>query len=140
MANPYKEYGTDKNLEKNGVLYVHEPKTEEYPAQCFVLARAGGSNTKFLKAADKAFRPHRKKGIENIDPFLMRSLMVQVFAETIVLDWEGVFDREDNEMPYSQDNVVKLFTDLPDLFDVIQEQASSLNNYLLDEVESDVKN
>jgi hypothetical protein len=66
--------------------------------------------------------------------------MVQAFAETVVLDWEGVLDREDNEIPFSSENVVKIFTDLPDLFDVIQEEASNLTNYLMEEIESDIKN
>jgi len=47
---------------------------------------------------------------------------------------------DDNEITYSKDNVIKFFTDLPDLFDVIQTEAMELSNYLIEEIESDVKN
>ncbi len=140
MANPYKEYGTDKNLEKNGFLYIHEPKTDEASAQCYVLARAGGSNVKFLSAVDRLYRPHRKKGLEKMSFAVQRTLMVEAFAEAVVLDWEGILDKDDNDIPYSKDNVIKFFTDLPDLFDIVQTEAMELSNYLMEEIESDVKN
>ncbi len=140
MANPYKEYGTDKNLEKNGFLYIHTPKTDEWSAECYVLARAGGSNSKFLKAVEVLSRPHRKRGVEKLSYEQQRSIMVQAFVEGVIIDWEGVRDKDDNEIPFSKDNVLKFFNDLPDMFDVIQTEAMELSNYLMEEVESDVKN
>lgn len=140
MANLYKEYGTDKNLEQNGFLYVHEPATETESAQCFVLARAGGSNVRFMKVVDRLYRPHRKRGLDKMPISVQRDLMVAAFAESIVQDWEGVQDRDGSDIPFSIDNVKKVFTDLPDLFDIIQEQATELTNFLAEEVEHDVKN
>jgi hypothetical protein len=54
---------------------------------------------------------------------VIEKLLREVYAETVVLDWENVEDADGNPMPFNAANAVKLFTDLPDLFRDIQEQS-----------------
>lgn len=141
MVNLYSMYETDKNKETNGVWYTHDSGAR------FLIARAGGTNVKYLKAAEKVTRPYRgkfermKTGIVDMDMVdEVRDTMVKLYASTIVLDWEGITDRDGNEMGCTFENVVKLFSDLPEVFDDIQTAAFSVENFLLAEMEDDLGN
>jgi hypothetical protein len=57
-----------------------------------------------------------------------------------VLGWEGVEDREGNPMEFSRDNVVRLFTDLPELFLDVQQQSQKAALFLVDILEGEQGN
>lgn len=46
-----------------------------------------------------------------------------MYAESVVLGWEGVTNREGEVLTFNKENAVKLFEDLPDLFEDIVVQA-----------------
>jgi len=131
----YETFKTDEELEKKGI------EIDFGDTGCFLVARAGGANQRFKKASEKKFRPYRRQ-IESgtIDPKVANRLMVEVFAESVILDWQNVTDENGEEMACTYDNVVKLFTDLPDLFSEIQQEAMKFANYKAMEVEEDLKN
>ena len=56
------------------------------------------------------------------------------------LGWEGVEDREGNPMGFSRENVVKLFTDLPELFLDVQQQSQKAALFLVDILEGEQGN
>lgn len=118
----YKQFETNPELEKKGIWVEYEDG-EEKPSR-FLIARAGGANTAFNKAMEAAAQPIRRKLQNNLVGVAeLRKLNVKVFSETVILGWENVKDAQGNELAFTRENVVKLFTDLPDLFDDIQEQA-----------------
>ena len=51
-----------------------------------------------------------------------------------------VTDREGNELPCTKDNVIKVFTDLPDLFDDVLEQSRKASLFKETILESEAKN
>ena len=109
------------------------------------VARAGGTNQRYIKALEERMRPYRinaRNGkVElNVDDATASKLLVEVFADAVVLDWEGIRDRNGDLMEFNHENVVKLFTDLPELFSDVMEQASKLDNFLLESTESDAGN
>lgn len=114
----YDKFSTDKKLEQEGVTLDYGDGME------IRIARAGGSNVKFEKALQAK---SRKYGLQVkhdlLDPDQMRELMREVLAETVVLGWSGVTDREGNTLSFSKENCVQLFKDLPDLFDDVLEQS-----------------
>lgn len=133
-ANPYELFKTDGDLETKGVVL-------NYGGFKITVARAGGANKKYSKVFEAKIRPHRR-AIANgtLDETTDRQVMAEVYADAVVLGWEGVTDKEGDEMPFTKANVVKLFTDLPDLFvDVIQ-QANTVSVFRQDELEVDAKN
>ena len=75
--------------------------------------------------------------------------MSDIYAKTIILDWEviqdgkpkkGIEGRDGSVLPFNYENVRQAFMDLPNLFIDIQEQANSIANFRKAELEEDAKN
>ena len=118
MKSIYEKFATDKNAEKEGITLDYGDGLE------IKIARAGGSNVKFEKTVQAKMRKYElqsKHGL--LEPEQMRTIFREVLAETVVLSWKGVTDREGNELPFNKDNCIKLFLDLPDLMEDILEQS-----------------
>lgn len=119
MTSPYAMFGTSKDIETKGI-------TLDFGDFIFHIARAGGSNKKYTKAMERIFKKHRKAlQTGTLPPEVQNKLMIEVFAESVVLGWTGVVDAEGNEMPFNKENVVKLFTDLPELFQQVLDDAQN---------------
>lgn len=120
----YAQFTTDAKIEKEGVILQYGTNSKNLPIGIRV-ARAGGANQAFNKRMEIKSKPYRRQiQTETIERKTLEKLVLEVFCETVVLDWENVEDADGNEMPFNYDNAVKLFTDLPDLFADVQEQAS----------------
>ena len=94
------------------------------------MARSGGNNSGFAKCLEVRTRPHRRK-IDNddMDLELANTIMIEVFAETVIKDWEGITDEDGNVMPCTKENAVTLLTQLPDLFNELREVAAKQANF-----------
>lgn len=136
MSNSiYDMYETDDDNEIEGIILNYGEGIR------IKIARAGGANVAFAKAFEKATRPYRKRmDMGTLDESVANELLVQVFAQTVVKDWEGVTDREGNELKFNVENCVKVFMDLPDLFADVKEASMSVANYRYEEIEDDIKN
>lgn len=134
----YKLFATDPNLERNGFAL-------EYGDATFIIARAGGANKKFQKCIERKLRPYRSAiNSGTMDEKTAQKLLAEAYADAIVLAWEGVTyppgdDKEDEPMPFTKENCVRLFEILPDLFQDIQEQSQKVANYVAAEAEEDAK-
>lgn len=129
--NIYDKFGTNKKAEQEGI-------TLDYGDGLTIqIARAGGSNIRFEKAAQQKMRKFGLQAKHDLlEPEQMRSIFREVLAETVVLGWTGVTDKEGNELPFNKENCIKVFTDLPDLFDDVLEQsrkASLFKEVILEE-------
>lgn len=134
-TNLYDMFGTDEDFEREGIWYAFSEETK------FRLARAGGANLRFAKSLEAKTRPYRRQ-IENesIDNELANNLLLEAFVETVLLDWQGVKDRDGNDLPYSKDNALKLLKDLPDLYLELRTEAARLSNFRTKEIEDDSGN
>lgn len=147
MSNPYASFSSSESLETGGI-WIEEP---DFRVR---VRRAGGANTAYKNATEKAFRPYRR-AIDNnaLDEKVARRLTVQVFAETVVSGWEvkdgdgeddfvaGMHDPETGErVDYSTDMVVAVFTKYPDLFDYVLRCATNASLFREDLAETDTKN
>ena len=120
----YDLFGTDQDLEKEGFAL-------EYGDTTFVIARAGGANQKYQRNVERKMRPYRSainSGTMNEDT--ARKLMAEAYAETIILAWDGVTDREGNVLEFTVENVTKVLMDLPDLFNEIISESSRIANFV----------
>jgi hypothetical protein len=114
------------------------------------LARAGGKNTKFIVAAEKIAREH-KRAFDLMGEEQGRKIFSKLFAEIVVLDWltkakDGDLDEDglpfaENEqedavrylrgisgpdgvlVDFTVENVIRTFNDLPDLLKMVKETA-----------------
>lgn len=131
----YDLFETDAKLEAEGFIFDITPKIS------FTLARAGGANLRYQKAMEVKTRKHRS-AIENntISVELANQLMVEAFAETVVLGWKGITDKKGKKVPFTPENAVNLFTKLPDLFIDVREAAAARANFSAKEVADDAGN
>jgi len=105
------------------------------------LRRAGGANTRFDKAMDAVMKPFRRQIQQGIlEEGKARELEATVYARAVVIDWEGVTDEKGKMLDCTEENIVKLFCDLPDLFMDVKQQASDMANFRRQQQESDAKN
>jgi hypothetical protein len=131
----YQIFGTDSELEKNGVW------VEMDEGISFLVARTGTIGCEYDRVLRTATKPHRR-AIENetIAPELVRKITVEAFAKTALLDWRNVKDEAGHDLPFSKENAVKLMLDLPELAQVLFDFARDYQNYRRAQLEEDAKN
>jgi hypothetical protein len=140
MGGLYEQFSTDSDLEKNGIVLMYMPNSKGIPIE-IRIARAGGANKAYLRALEIKSRPYRKLiDTGMMDVTVANDIMRDVYAETIVLGWENVEDRDGNPLPYTKENCKKLLKDLPVLYDDIVEQAQRISLFKRAEIEDDSKN
>lgn len=131
-------YATDTQVEKEGV-WVPVGKDGDKVIR-FRLARAGGGNTKYLKLLELKTKPYRRQLQHDlVDIKTSDEIMMEVFAETVVVDWENVLE-DGIQVPYSKEKCLAYFKELPDLFNDVREQASKAAYYRAEVMEAEAKN
>ena len=116
--NPYALFGTNKDLEAGQGVKL------QYPGFSITIHRAGGSNKRFAQVLAAKMKPHRQRHERGLlDDETADRIMLEAFAESVVVGWEGVKDAKNKAIKFSVENVIKLFTDLPDLFADVKSQA-----------------
>lgn len=118
------------------------------------IVRAGGANDRYKKRLNALTKQYRYL-IDNdqMDEKVSEDIMRRVYAETIVLGWETlevengvetwkpyVKNKEGVELSFSVENVIELFKALPNLFNVVQREATKAANFLAATEEADAKN
>lgn len=138
--NLYEMFKTDERHEKEGVEIVYGDNSKGVPV-VIKIARAGGANIKYAKSLERRCKPYRRQiQNETIDPKFAEQLIMETFAESVILDWSGVEDEFGNDLPFSFENCVKLFKDLPDLWADIQSQSQKMALFRQELREEDLKN
>ena len=140
MSNLYKTFKTNKNLETDGVTVNYGTNSNGEKIE-FLIARAGGSNTKFARLLEAKMKPYRRQiQTDTMDPKVAKQLTLEVFAKTIILGFSGVEDENGVALPYSYENVIKLMTDLPDLYADLQAMSQEISVFREAVIQEDVKN
>jgi hypothetical protein len=146
----YKQFKTDNALEKDGILLEYGENSRGKPI-CIRVARAGGANNAYVKRMEARVKPYRRQiQNETMELAMVERIVKEVYAETVILGWENVefpvLDAQGNptdefeELPYTTKNCIRLFNDLPDLFNDIQEQAQRAVLFRAEVREVDKKN
>lgn len=146
MTGLYSMFKTNSKDEREGVWleYGRTPKTDQDPEGLPIrikIARAGGKNTDFNKALEKATKPHRKAiQTGHISVETVEALYREVFVDHCIVGWENVAGAAGEMLPYTRPNVLRVLTDLPDLYEDLKGQANSLGLYREEEREADLGN
>ncbi|QZA70458.1 tail assembly chaperone [Erwinia phage AH03] len=136
----YKNFGTNAELESKGIELEYGLNDDGSVIK-FTIARSAKSNKKYQKAMETTFKPYRRQMQLNTMPEETASrLMLEVFVTTILKGWENVQDEAGNDLAFNKDNAMKLLTDLPELFDDLQEKAGNVANFRDETLEEDAKN
>ncbi len=130
----YQMFETDAALETEGLTLDYGKGGK------FIIARAGGANRKYAARLEAKMRPYRAAmNSGTMDEATALKLLIEAYAEAIVLSWEGVKDRSGKDLPCTQKNVIALLTDLPELFADIRGQADRVANFTLAGAQEDAK-
>lgn len=139
----YSQFQTNDDLEKGGVVI-------DYGSFRVLIARAGGANTDFMRVLAAKTKPHRRAiQTETMDPNLAQAIEREVYAETVVKNWETMVDGEWKQgiespdgglLPVTVENIAMTFENLPDLYFDLKEQANKVAIFRRQEMEDDAKN
>lgn len=131
----YKKFGTNTDLESNAGVTI------DFGDFRITLHRAGGSNRSYSKVFQEKIKPYRRMmDAGNLDNETSSRILAETYAKTVIKGWEGITDENGKKIPFNEANCVKVLTDLPDFFLMIQEEAGRLSNFLKEETEAEAKN
>lgn len=139
----YDIFETDEDLENAGIWL-------DYGDFRVKVASAGQGNKKYVRYAEKALKPIRRAMQAGaVSNERSMAIMSDIYAKTIVLDWQikgddgwkpGIEGRDGEVLPFNKEEVQKVFEALPNLFIDVQEQANSISNFRKQEIEEDSGN
>jgi hypothetical protein len=133
----YSLFETDKVAEQEGIELILVDGDNEIK---FQLARAGGENKKFGSRMTQLLKPYNRSiAAGTMSDEKSAQLLSQAIAETIILSWSGVTDRDGNDMEFNKENAVQLLVDLPELRSIILDEAQKAANFRNAEVAEDAK-
>lgn len=107
------------------------------------VARMGGNNTAYARKMQQLTKPYRKGSVDgtpNIPAEADKSLFIKAIAETIVKDWQGVYDTDGNEVACTPENVERVLSRASILLEFISSEARNIDNYAISANESIAKN
>lgn len=142
VKNVYELFGTQADMEVDGVWI-------DYAAFRVRLSRSGGRNTVYNKTLTKEYSKFKNIDAKVLGDDVAREVLIKVFVKSVIKAWEvatengewksGVHvmqrDKEGNPTgeikleKFTPENVIKVLTDLPDLFKDLMDQASTLSNF-----------
>ncbi len=115
----YDTFKNSENHEQNGITLDLGDSGK------FVIARAGGGNHTYRKTLERLSKPYRRAiQARTLSIEKDTELLAKCYAECIVKSWEGVTGPDGEPLPFTQENCIKLLSDLPDLFLEIQQTAN----------------
>lgn len=123
--NVYERYKTNKDLESGKGVEL------DFGDFAFTILRAGNLNKDYDKAAKKFSKKYQRQiRDESIDKEVAKKILIKVYADAVIIGWRGITDESGKVLSFSKENCIKLFTDLPDLFDTVHEEANKFTNFL----------
>lgn len=142
----YKQFKDNTKAEREGVD-IH------YGESVVTIASANKNNIRFALSGKKHLKRLDELDVElcklnddidNSDQYYtisaeIREILARVYAKSVIIGWKNVDDEQGDEIPYTEDNVVKLLLDLPDFFDDIQSKANAASTFHSKEVEEEKK-
>lgn len=131
MSGLFKQYKTNSAKESEGVeIEFPEAQNEDGTIPVFVISRMGKGNKTYSKALEAATRPYRRQvELGTLKNEVAEGLFLGVFVDTILRGWKNVQAEDGIELPYTKDNAIKLLTDLPDVYERLQEEAKLAANF-----------
>lgn len=146
-------FGTDKAKEKKGTWI--EIMTNDDDSVCRVkVMRMGASNRQFL-IRWAAVSKRSRGNLSGVPTEAEVKALIEAFVDTVMVDWENVRDfrmRDKPEafptngdgklvfIPYSRENAIFVFNELPDMFDYVVEESKKLQNFQNQANEVEAKN
>lgn len=130
-------YKTDVSKEVEGVEIPVDMNEHNKEPIYISVSRMGQTNKAYTKALEERTRVH-SAAIQNetLDNELGRQIMRDVFVDTVLKGWRNLPKSEltgnaedTDELPFSRENAIALFDELPDFYDVCEGHARKASNF-----------
>ena len=97
------------------------------------VARIG--NTAYAKHLERLYKPYRKmQRTGTVPDDIQRKIFVDAIANTILLDWDGFTNDNDQPVPYSVDAAIQYLTDMKDFRELVVEMAAEAETFRDEEI------
>jgi len=138
----YKQFKTNAEKETEGVeIEFNEATNDDGSVPTFVISRMGKANKRYTKALEAATRPYRRQiELGTMKNEVAEEIFLNVFVDTVLKGWKNVRDENGAELPCSKQTAVKLFQDLPEVYERLQEEAKQSANFRDLALEEEAKN
>lgn len=132
-----RNFKTDPTRENEGVeIEVDINEHNKQPIK-IRIARMSKSNKRYSKRLEEVTRPHQSAiANETLDEGLGNKLLREVFVDTILLGWSNLpkseltgVETDTDELPFSRENALSLFEELPDVYDDWEARAKKNSNF-----------
>lgn len=119
---------SDNSREQNGVW---REWTNGVHSIEFLLARAGGANTAFRTKAEELTRVYRRSGVDmmRLPADKQDAMNRELYADTIVKGWRSTAFEGLNDENFSREQLIHLFTVVPDTLSFCIVEATAAANY-----------
>jgi hypothetical protein len=140
MSSLFKQFKTDLKKEQEGIPVTYAAN-EDGSLPTFHVKRRGPTNPQWAKALERESAPYRRLlELGTLDSKIADRIMLRVFCSSVLTGWENVQDKDNKALPYTFENAIQLFTELPELYLDLSEQAGKLAGFRIETQESDAKN
>jgi hypothetical protein len=131
-------YGRDDDLEKNGVpVDFYLLATDKIT---IYVARAGTGNDRYQQEiAKKIYGLQGVVSFDNLPAEQRRRIWQEIYADSIIKDWEGVRDEEGNPVPFNRENVLEFLGTFDEIWERIFSVSRDFSNFK-SKVDAVVKN
>lgn len=118
-------FKTNSDMEKEGIWF------DVSIGISFKLRRFGGSNAnKVSQAMAKYHKPYAKLiDAKKLSEEETTEVMAKVFVESCLVEWKGVTDESGEEIKCNFENAVKLFKNLPELFNTLFQYCQGVESF-----------
>lgn len=124
---------TNDDKENNGVWVDY--------ASGFKIKIARMGSRRFKEFMAKAGKPHlRKIQRGNLDNDVADTMMKKAIARTILLDWEGLLDDDNQPIPFSEENALKCLEESYDFYSEVLQLCQERELFQDEEKEAAGKN
>ncbi len=136
----------DKKIEQGVPVTYAANKDGTVPT--FYISRSSNANKDYQKELRRAFKPHERAiQLKQMKDDQAGDLLREVFAKSVLRNWANVAKcdvtgnpEDEGYSEFNKENAVKLFTNLPDLFEDLQAQANDASLFRDDTLEENAKN
>lgn len=128
-------FKTNENLEGGEGVSI------DYPGFSITINRAGGANKNFKKVVERLMKPYQQRAARGmLENETAERVLLEAYAEAVVIGWSGNIGSGGKKTAYSVENCIKVFEELPDLYEAIKIEANNISLFREEIEEIEEKN
>lgn len=140
-------FKTDPKKEADGIK-IEYPPNEDGSIPSFIIRRTARSNKEYGKALERNMRPFQAQvRTKSLKEEKAGELLMISFVEGALVSWANIplsdvtgVKTDTGFAEHNLENAKKLFTNIPDMLDDLQNQASDISLFRSDDQEENAKN